>query len=88
MLTPFGRGRRPAAIEANAERSGREAFVAHVAGYRGRQSEPDLRAALERHPIECGPGERAVHLGRIANRLNYHNRSVGTPCAAHTRRNS
>ncbi|HVY82220.1 MAG TPA: hypothetical protein VG994_14615 [Steroidobacteraceae bacterium] len=88
MLTPFGRDRRPVAIEANAERSGREAFVAHVAGYRGRHRAPDLRAALERHPIECGPGQRAVPIGRVANRLNHHNISVGKPCAAHTRRNS
>jgi hypothetical protein len=29
-----------------------------------------------------------VHLGRVSNQLNPHNRSDGTPCAAQTRRKS
>jgi hypothetical protein len=88
MLILFGRDRSPVAIEANAERVERCAFVVHVEAYTARHIEPDVRAAFEQHLIECGPCQRAVHLGRIANRLNHHNRSVGMPCAAHTRRNS
>lgn len=88
MLILFGRDRNPVAVEANAQRSERCAFAAQVEAYTARQIGPDVRAAFEQHLIECGPCQRAVHLGRIANRLNHHNRSVGMPCAAHTRRNS
>jgi hypothetical protein len=38
--------------------------------------------------MECGPCQRAVHLGRISNVLNHHNRSVGQHCATPTRRKS
>jgi putative zinc finger protein len=88
MLILFGRDRQPVAIEASTQRGERCAFTAHVEAYTARRIGPELRAAFERHLIECGPCQRAVHLGRIANRLNHHNRSVGMPCAAHTRRNS
>ena len=88
MLILFGRDRQPIAGQADAQRSQRCAFVVHVEAYTARQLEPHVRAAFEEHLIECGPCQRAVHLGRIANRLNHHNRSVGMPCAAHTRRNS
>jgi hypothetical protein len=87
MLILFGRDRNPVA-EASTQRDERCAFTAQVEAYTTRQIEPDVRAAFEEHLIECGPCQRAVHLGRIANRLNHHNRSVGMPCAAHTRRNS
>jgi hypothetical protein len=88
MLILFGRDRNPIAIEASTQRRERCAFAAQVEAYTARQIGADVRAAFEQHLIECGPCQRAVHLGRIANRLNPHNRSVGTPCAAHTRRNS
>lgn len=86
MLILFGRDRTPVAIEANAQRAERCAFVAYVEAYAARQIEPHVRTAFEQHLIECEPGQRAGHLGRIANRLNHQNRSVGMPCAAHTRR--
>ena len=86
MLILFGRDPTPVAIEANVPRAERCAFATHIEAYTARQIGPDVRAAFERHLIECGPCQRAVHLGRIANRLNHHNRSVGMPCAAHTRR--
>jgi hypothetical protein len=87
MLILFGRDRSPVAtIEANPPRAARPAFVGHIEVYTARPVRPDVRAAFERHLTECRPCQGAVHLGRIANRLNYHNRSVGMPCAAHTRR--
>ena len=88
MLILFGRDRHAIACQGDAQRSARCAFVAYVEAYTARQIEPDVRAAFEEHLIECGPCQRAVHLGRIANGLKHHNRSVGMPCAAHTRRNS
>jgi len=88
MLILFGRDRQPIAGQADAQRLQRCAFVVHVEAYTARQIEPDVRAAFEEHLIECGPCQRAVHLGRIANRLKHHNRSVGMPCAAQHRRNS
>jgi Putative zinc-finger len=88
MLILFGRDRNSVAIEANTQRTERCAFIAQVEAYTAREIGPEARAAFEQHLIECGPCQRAVHLGRIANRFNHHNRSVGMPCAAHTRRNS
>jgi hypothetical protein len=88
MLILFGRDRNPVAVEANTQHAQRCAFTAQVEAYTAREIEPAVRAAFEQHLIECGPCQRAVHLGRIANRLNHHNRSVGMPCAGHTRRNS
>jgi hypothetical protein len=88
MLILFGRDRHQQACPPQAQRAARCDFVAHVDAYTARQIGPEVRAAFERHLIECGPCQRAVHLGRIANRLNHHNRSVGMPCAAQNRRNS
>ncbi len=88
MLILFGRDPNPVAVAVSTQRAQRCAFTAQIEAYTARQLEPDVRAAFERHLIECGPCQRAVHLGRIANRMNHHNRSVGMPCAAHTRRNS
>ena len=61
-------------------------FVDSVDAYSARQLEPAQREAFEQHLIHCGPCQRAVHLGRISNPSNSHNRSVGMPCAAQTRR--
>jgi hypothetical protein len=88
MLILFGRDREPIAGQAEAQRCERCAFAVHVEAYTARHIEPDVRAAFEEHLIGCGPCQRAVHLGRIANRLKHHNRSVGLPCAAQNRRTS
>ena len=88
MLILFGRDRQQVASQGEAQRLQRCPFVVHVEAYTARQIAPDVRAAFEEHLIECGPCQRAVHLGRIANRLKHHNRSVGMPCAAQNRRTS
>jgi hypothetical protein len=88
MLILFGRYRHAVAGETDAQCSERCAFGAHVEAYTARQIAPDVRAAFEEHLSECGSCQRAVHLGRIANRLKHHNRSVGLPCAAQNRRTS
>jgi hypothetical protein len=84
----FGRDRNPAVAKADTTRAPRCAFVDQIEAYTARRIEPQAREAFERHLIECGPCQRAVHLGRISNQLNHHNRSVGMPCAAQTRRKS
>jgi hypothetical protein len=88
MLILFGRDRSSVPIKTEALRVPRCDFVAHVEAYTARQIGPEACAAFELHLIECGSCQRAVHLGRISNRLYPHNRSVGMPCAAHNRRNS
>ena len=90
MLILFGRDRRlaPTPTDTNLPRPGRCTFVQHATAYSARRIEPRLRERFEQHLMECGPCQRAVHLGRISNLLNHHNRSVGQPCATPTRRKS
>ena len=88
MLILFGRDRTAAPVTADQPPAKRCAFVDQVAAYAAREIDPQTRAAFERHLIDCRACQRDVHLGRISNQLNHHNRSVGMPCATQTRRNS
>jgi hypothetical protein len=86
MLILFGPNLHLSAPQADKPPVKRCEFVDRIDAYTCRQIEPALRDAFEQHLIDCGPCQRAVHLGRVSNPLNYHNRSVGMPCAAQTRR--
>jgi hypothetical protein len=85
MLIVFGPDASPASSTVDETPHSCE-FVDSIDAYATRQMEPGVRAAFERHLIHCSPCRRAVYLGRISNPFNYHNRSVGSPCATPMRR--
>jgi hypothetical protein len=88
MLILFGRDRNPVTIKFDPLGLKRCEFTGQVEAYVARRIEPHLIDAFEQHLIDCTTCLRAVHLGRVSNQLNPHNRSDGTPCAAQTMRKS